>query len=188
MDSYECWRHLLQDVRRKQGKEPVSRELFDAAWGQGPEADQSMFFPGWTLSQVLQYYDSTFLRYAQWVRAEPEAQYVLKTLRQEGRQIAVVSNSTSKIVEGLLRQTSLYPYVDVCIGANERIRSKPEPDLILAAMEKMAVGAADVCYIGDSIFDEQAARAASVFFIGYKHSGDLSIQRLEDLLELAGGN
>jgi phosphoglycolate phosphatase-like HAD superfamily hydrolase len=39
-----------------------------------------------------------------------------------------------------------------------------------------------MAYVGDSMFDEGAARAAGAFFIGYLRPGDARIERLGDLI------
>jgi phosphoglycolate phosphatase-like HAD superfamily hydrolase len=39
-----------------------------------------------------------------------------------------------------------------------------------------------MAFVGDSMFDEGAARAAGVFFIGYLRPGDARIERLGELV------
>ena len=182
MDSYECWRNLLNDVLRGNGKEPLSREVFDASWGQGPEADQQMFFPDWTLEQVLRFYNRRFPDYTKWARTRPDVQTTLKKLKTGSKKLAVASNSPTPIVRNLLSVTGLESYLDLLIGVDQVKHAKPSPDLLLFALQKLGLDLQDACYVGDSAFDEEAARAAGILFIGYKRQGDLTIHSLEELV------
>jgi HAD superfamily hydrolase (TIGR01549 family) len=56
--------------------------------------------------------------------------------------------------------------------------AKPDPDLFLAAVEKLGIRAADVFVVGDSVWDMLAARRAAVLGIGLL-SGGYGTEELE---------
>jgi HAD superfamily hydrolase (TIGR01509 family) len=184
VDSYDCWRNLINDTLESQGKRPLSKEEFDLSWGQGPEADQQMFFPHWTIPEVLKFYEIQFPRYTRWAKAQPGITDLLKHLKARGKKIAVASNSPTGIVQALLVATELGAWMDVCVGVEEVAAAKPAPDLIRKAIEKLSVPIENACYIGDSSFDEQAACSAGILFIGFRRSGDYSIRDFEELQHL----
>lgn len=188
VDSYECWWHLTQEARVEQGKGPISRAEFDEAWGQGPEDDQKMFFPEWSVLDLTRYYDRNFLRFAKWVKTEPGAKTLLESLKQSGKLTGVASNSTPLIVKTLLQEASLYEYVDSLAGADAHTKGKPAPDMLFRVMRELSVAPDETCYVGDSVFDERAARAAKIHFVGYKRGGDQTIRTLEELLQFTGGH
>src|SRR5262249_41567888 len=96
----------------------------------------------------------------------------------------VASNSPRFIITNLLEGAGLISVVDSYVGVDEVKSGKPEPDLILAALERLSVTASEACYVGDSVYDREASAAARVHFIGYKRSGDSRIDHLTDLLGL----
>ena len=181
VDSYECWRSLVNDMLKTRGKPALSREEFDPYWGQGPEADREMFFQDLSLQQLLDYYNNNFYRYTPLVKKEPGSADALRALKEEEKVIGVASNSTTPVIAALLKATDLDSYVDVITGAEEVEHSKPAPDLILATLRKLRADVTSACYIGDSIFDQQAAAAAGVFFVGFKRAGQISINAFSEL-------
>jgi HAD superfamily hydrolase (TIGR01509 family) len=70
---------------------------------------------------------------------------------------------------------------DLLVSADEVRRPKPAPDVILGACEQLGVALEGCLLIGDSEFDRQAAKAAGVFFVGFKMEGDARIETLGDL-------
>ena len=50
-------------------------------------------------------------------------------------------------------------------------RAKPDPDLFLAALERLSVRAADAYVVGDSVWDMLAARRAGVLGVGVLSGG-----------------
>ena len=167
---------------KEQGKVPVTLEEFDSRWGQGPEADQEVFFPEMTVDELIRFYEKRFPEYTRWVQSEPGADEALQKIRAAGKRIGVASNSPTAIVEDLLKQAGLRSYVDVVIGTDQVRESKPAPDLLFKAMELLRVNNDEVCYVGDSIYDARAAEGAGIFFVGYKREGDLSVKSFEEFL------
>lgn len=180
VDSYYCWFSLLREVLEERGK-TLSQAEFDASWGQGPEEDQRMFFPDWSVAEVLKFYERRFPAHAHAASAEPGIVELLRVLSGAGKKTAVASNSPTVIIHSLLGATGLDSLILTTVGVEEVKDAKPAPDLIFAALEKLNARMADACYIGDSIYDEKAARAAGVLFIGYKRPGDISIQHFDEL-------
>jgi len=60
--------------------------------------------------------------------------------------------------------------VDLVVGRDASIRPKPWPDGLLAACDRLGGATADATMIGDSSWDEEAARAAGIAFIGVPSS------------------
>lgn len=181
VDSFDCWWKLLNDTLEAHGKRPLSREEFAGCWGQDVEADRSRFFPEWTVERLIDHYTREFPRYADWIQPMPGAREVLAQLDRDGRRIAVASNSPMAMVERLLELASLRPHVDWAAGVDLVANGKPEPDLIEHVLRESGLGREEACYVGDSDYDARAARAAGVFFIGYRREGDRRIESLREL-------
>lgn len=82
---------------------------------------------------------------------------LLQALKDEGKQIAVVSNKFYKATEELC-QHFFGGLVDVAIGEREGIRKKPAPDTVEEALRQLKADRAHAVYIGDSDVDIQTAR------------------------------
>lgn len=183
VNSYMSWFHLINEGLRLQNYPQISEPQFHETWGQGIEADQKAFFPDWSLQQIIDFYNTHFPNFSQYVKHEPEALFTLSELKAAGKRIAVASNSPAEIVRELLSQRNMISYVHAYVGADEVKSSKPAPDLLFRALEKLSLLTSETCYIGDSPFDEEAARAAKIFFIGYKREGEITIKTLSELLK-----
>ncbi len=60
--------------------------------------------------------------------------------------------------------------VDLVVGRDASIRPKPWPDGLLAACSRLGGSTADATMIGDSSWDEEAARQAGIAFVGVPSS------------------
>lgn len=182
VDSFECWRRVLNATLAGQGQQPLTPEEFAACWGQDVAADRDRFFPDWSVERLIDHYTREFPSYARWIQAEPGAVETLRGLKRRGKRVAVASNSPTGMVERLLDQTALRPYVDWAAGVDLVPNGKPEPDLIEYVLGRSETPPESACFVGDSEYDARAARAAGVFFIGYKRPGDWRIETLSELL------
>lgn len=184
VDSYECWRNLINEGLALQGRPPASREEFHSGWGQGMDADREQFFPTWDIDQVIDFYNKHFAEYAKFVEPENGARAVLQRLKDDGFHLAVGSNSPVEVVRLLLQETGSLEFLDYYAGADQVENAKPAPDLILHILSHLNLSREQACYVGDSSFDERSASAAGVFFVGYKRAGQKRIDHLEEILAM----
>lgn len=85
---------------------------------------------------------------------------MLRTLKEQGRRVAVVSNKYYKSTKELC--DLFFPNIDGCMGEMEEIgiRRKPYPDMLLKMMESLGVSADETVYLGDSEVDVEVSRRA----------------------------
>ena len=125
-------------------------------------------------------------------RVHPGSLPILKKITSKGIRAAVVTNSGRVPVDLLLENFGFSPYLSLIVTRNEVERLKPDPQGILRALEALQARREDSIYVGDSIIDVQAARAAKVSSVAvasglYKaeelmeHGPDFLIQRIEEL-------
>ena len=69
---------------------------------------------------------------------------------------------------------------DVVVAYEDTERHKPDPEPVLAALEKLQATPAEAAYVGDSPFDVRAAKAAGVFAVAVGWGGIHSDERLLD--------
>jgi len=91
---------------------------------------------------------------------------VLVRLKEEGRRLGIVSAKRRRTVELAFAKVDVGHLFDVVIGGDDAERQKPEPDLLLLALERLEALPEDAAYVGDSPFDMRAARAAGMYAVG----------------------
>ena len=89
------------------------------------------------------------------------ARGLIEDLRAEGHSVVLASSAKAEEVEHYLNLLDARGLVDAWTTSADVERTKPEPDLIHAALEK-AAGEGPAVMIGDSVWDVKAASAADV--------------------------
>jgi len=181
LESKEAWFRVLQAAARHFNKTDIERSRFDASWGQGVDADVRDFFPGCTEEQIERFYEDHLLDFGEHVRADAEARSTLVALRDRELPRGVITNTPAFLARDMLAWTGLIGLVDVTVGAGGDVRPKPDPDVIRHACELLEIDAASVLVVGDSTFDEKAAKAAGAPFYGFR-MGAKSAAKLSDVL------
>jgi HAD superfamily hydrolase (TIGR01549 family) len=97
------------------------------------------------------------------------------TLRSITLPKAVITNSPVGLAKKALSVARLDGYLDTVVGSDEVPRSKPAPDGILEACRRLGVEASETIMIGDSRFDEGAAKAAGADFRWFTSFADLKL-------------
>ena len=99
---------------------------------------------------------------------------LLDTLKQEQVPMSIVTGRHSRDLEVLLSPLDMRNYFVTMIADDHVSYSKPKPDGILLAAERMKMDVKDTLYIGDSVGDMHAAQNA----------GSLAVAALWDELAL----
>ena len=185
VDSFEAWRLLFNSALEADHHLPLTVEGFQAVWGQGVEADIKMFFQGFTVAALQHFYEDHFERFIGAVRVFPDTCPTVETLHKRGIKLGIASNSAPRIIAATLASAGLGKYFAVACGADGRLRGKPEPDTVLAALDGLKTAPADAVFVGDSPYDIEAGSRAGVRTVGYQRDGgSWRIERLGELLKL----
>ncbi|WP_416873612.1 HAD family hydrolase [Kitasatospora sp. SC0581] len=102
-------------------------------------------------------------------RPTPGGESVLRAAARFGRLVSVVSNNAGAAIETYLTEHGLSGYVAGVFGRapGEPSSMKPNPRLLLEAMEAVGTGPEHCIFIGDAARDVEAGDAAGVSTIGY---------------------
>jgi HAD superfamily hydrolase (TIGR01509 family) len=172
VDTYDVWFHLLNDVARRLGFPAIDRGLYRASWGQGIEEDVRRFYPGRSIPEINGWYEKHYGDHLEHLKVMEGAAMSLAGWPQPK---AVVTNSPFAIGTRALEVAKLRPYFKDVVGCDMVKASKPAPDGVLLACEKLGVKPARALMVGDSRFDEGAAKAAGVPFVWFKSFAELRI-------------
>ncbi|MEU6967387.1 HAD-IA family hydrolase [Kitasatospora aureofaciens] len=99
----------------------------------------------------------------------PGGESVLRACARSGRLVSVVSNNAGAAIEVYLSEHGLSRYVAGVFGRapGDPSSMKPNPRLLLEAMEAAGTGPEHCIFIGDAARDVEAGEAAGVPTIGY---------------------
>ncbi|WP_405004966.1 HAD-IA family hydrolase [Kitasatospora purpeofusca] len=99
----------------------------------------------------------------------PGGESVLRAAVRSGRLVSVVSNNAGAAIEAYLSEHGLSGYVADVFGRapGDPSSMKPNPRLLLEAMEAAGTGPEHCIFIGDAARDVEAGEAAGVSTIGY---------------------
>ena len=120
--------------------------------------------------RLQQKHGEAFRRYASQVRPLPGAADLLSYLTKLGVPWAIATSGHIESASLSLRLLGIAD--DVPIITRDQVRhAKPDPDLFLAAAEKLGVEVSDSIVVGDSIWDLLAARRAQALGVGLLSGG-----------------
>ncbi|MDH6704643.1 phosphoglycolate phosphatase-like HAD superfamily hydrolase [Kitasatospora sp. MAA19] len=102
-------------------------------------------------------------------RPTPGGESVLRAAARSGRLVSVVSNNAGVAIEAYLTEHGLNDYVAGVFGRapGDPSSMKPNPRLLLEAMEVAGAGPGHCIFIGDAARDVEAGGAANIPTIGY---------------------
>ena len=102
-------------------------------------------------------------------RLFPETLRVLRTLKERGAKIGIISTKYRFRIHDTMDQHLPADFLDIVVGGEDVSRAKPDPEGLLYAIRQLGVKKKHVLYIGDSTVDAETAQAAGVDFAGVTH-------------------
>ncbi|MFH1375449.1 MAG: HAD family hydrolase [Patescibacteria group bacterium] len=100
------------------------------------------------------------------IHAIEDTRGTLEFLKKQKVKLAVVSTKIVTRVEKLTDELELTHFFDLIVGRDLIENPKPNPEPVLYACEKLNVKPSETLFVGDSLLDLGAAKAAKVTFIG----------------------
>jgi HAD superfamily hydrolase (TIGR01509 family) len=121
-------------------------------------------------SRLLTLHAEAYARLANQVRPLPGAQELLAYLSQAGVPWAIATSALIESARPTLEALGVGPGVPV-ITRDQVAHAKPDPDLFLAAAERLGVPISDSVVVGDSVWDLLAARRARALGVALLSGG-----------------
>ena len=101
-------------------------------------------------------------RYLPTLEPAPGARALLQRLRDDGRTLVVATSADNADLKGLLEQAGVRDLIEEATSSSDVEESKPDPDIVHAALQKSGVPAEAVVMLGDTPYDVEAASRAGV--------------------------
>jgi beta-phosphoglucomutase family hydrolase len=122
------------------------------------------------------------------VEALPGAVGLARALREAGVRMAIVSSTPRRNVEMILGSLGLSDCFDVIVAAEDVSRGKPDPEVFLAAAERLGLPPAGCVVLEDAPEGVEGAKAAGMRAIAVAttrpperlRAADLVVERLDD--------
>jgi 2-phosphoglycolate phosphatase len=162
-DSYAAIASSVNHVRAQHGLAALTVDEVKKHVGRGPEYLLEHTVPDCRLREDLLCYRAHHPSVMVGLtRLLPGAAELLAALAKAGKKIGLCSNKPRLFSQELLRHLGMAQYFDVVLGPEDVPSPKPAPDMLLRALQRLALPAAQVLYVGDMTVDIQTARAAGV--------------------------
>ncbi|HKG91878.1 MAG TPA: HAD family hydrolase [Gemmatimonadaceae bacterium] len=99
------------------------------------------------------------------------ARALLERMRADGLTLVVATSAQGDELHGLLVAAGIADLVDETTSASDARKSKPNPDIVAAALERGGVEPREAMMLGDTPYDVTASRRAGVRIVGVRCGG-----------------
>jgi HAD superfamily hydrolase (TIGR01509 family) len=147
----------LEKVRFQIGK--GGDQLLPAMLGQEEAEARGKEMEDWRGDLFKQHYLSR-------VRAFPAVVALFRHLRSDRKRVALASSAKSEELQIYKRIAGIEHLIDVETTSQDVEKSKPHPDIFVAALRKLHLRPADVVVVGDTHYDIEAAGALGIDAVG----------------------
>ena len=125
-------------------------------------------------------------KYLPHLQALPGARDLVLRVKQDGLKAIVATSAKDDELKGLLKAAHVEDLMEEKATASDAKRSKPDPDIVQAAIEDSGSKPKQLVMIGDTPYDIEAATKAGVRTIGFL-SGGWSREALKGASEIYEG-
>ena len=105
------------------------------------------------------------------LRAFPDVRALLERMRAGGLELAVASSASPEELGPLLDLAGVQDLLASRTSSGDAERSKPDPDIVRAALTRLGMPAAQVCMLGDTPYDVEAAARAGIGTVALRCGG-----------------
>lgn len=110
-------------------------------------------------------------RYASELKAFPQARALLERLRAEKMKLIVATSAQEDEYELIVRAAGVDGLFDGRTTSDDALESKPDPHIVIAALQLSECAPGSVLMVGDTPYDVQAAQGAGVRIIALRSGG-----------------
>ena len=187
----QSWQHTFRTLRGHEEDPAFIRSTF----GEPLVMTLAKLFPEVPVEKSLDVY-RTFQRevFTDFVEVFPGMLDLLKTLRQKGYKMGLVTSRTKDTTWSGLEHYGMDKYFDAVITAGDTDRHKPDPTPILITLDRLGSAPEEAIMVGDTMFDLECAQNAGVKSVivdwsitmsaSEKAQADYIIKTAEELLDI----
>ncbi|MDD5416680.1 MAG: HAD-IA family hydrolase [Candidatus Aenigmarchaeota archaeon] len=185
--------YLIKDTLRRYGEKKRNKEEILEPFGSSGTTWIKKLIPGIRKERLIHMKRFVAEQYAKhymkrFGRPMPHASYILRELKKRNIKLAIATNQTKKQSKVALDIINFHKF-NVVAAVDLVKNPKPAPDTIFYALKKLKAKKDEVLYIGDTMTDVKAAKAAGVnlYLVEHhynKHIKHKKIKNLKEILKL----
>ncbi len=125
-------------------------------------------------------------KFIKYMMMEKGLKELLVGLKENGFIRGIGTNRTNTM-EKVLVDFDLEAFFEIVVTAAHVKKPKPAPDQLILIMDKLNLEPAQILFVGDSDFDCQAAKNASVGFVAFKNSdlkADFNVDSMDEIARI----
>lgn len=142
-----------------------------------------------TLAPVYRFMKTVgYDRFTKYMTMAPGLRQLLTKLHESGYKRGVATNRTNTMAS-VLKENRLEHCFEIVVTAADVDHPKPEPDQLLKILDTFAIHPGGMVFIGDSVYDAEAAEKARVPFIAYNNGSldaDCHVNSMAELHQVLG--
>lgn len=105
-------------------------------------------------------------------------------LRDRGKTIVIATSADDEEMDALLLQAGVAELISRRTSSDDAAHSKPDPDIVLAALRRSGTSPGKAVMVGDTPYDVEAARRAGIRVIALRSGGHWSDRELGNALAI----
>lgn len=110
-------------------------------------------------------------RYLPDLKPFPRARELLQRLRDDGYTLVVATSASEEDMDPLLERAGIKDLIEEKTSSSDAEESKPDPDIVQAALGSVDARPGDALMLGDTPYDVEAAGRAGVRCVGVRCGG-----------------
>lgn len=111
-------------------------------------------------------------RYLPEIQPFPQVRELLLRMQQDGLALIIASSASGKELDALLEKAKVKDLVEGATTADDVEHSKPDPDIVAAALKKAGVMPEEALMFGDTRYDVEAASKVGLRTIAFRSGGN----------------
>lgn len=105
------------------------------------------------------------------LRPLPSSRALVQRVRNDGLAAVVATSAKDEELRSLLRAAEVADLMEEKSSSSDASNSKPDPDIVLAAINKSGIPRSQLIMIGDTPYDVEAATRAGIPIIAFRSGG-----------------
>ncbi len=110
-------------------------------------------------------------RYLPRLKPFPEVRPLLERMKQDGLKLIIATSSPEDEVRKAIEIVGIKDLLEDATSASDAGKSKPDPDVVQAALDRLKMSAGEVVMLGDTPYDIQAAGKVGIRVIAFRCGG-----------------
>ncbi|NLF27657.1 MAG: HAD family hydrolase [Clostridiales bacterium] len=155
---------LREALLQATGVEHTIEELYPALGVPSRDILEKYGVPERDLPRYENLWNEAMYRNFESVKVFPGIREAVKRLKERGFRLGIVTSKTRREYANEFPQFGVDKFFDVIVTADDTVEHKPCPEPLLKYLERAGANRERALYIGDSIHDLRAAKAAGVDF------------------------